>query len=162
MCDHAGRARVRIGGVQMEVMPDSIVVFEEIDAAAGASVLQGTMGFAAPANGAVAVRAAGILIRPQTKQPTQGQVQILGPTEFLITSFHGPLELTMGNAALVVPEGTTYRVVQGDSQGPGPVGAGAEDAKHAKFTAFLVAAVVAAVPIALAVRYNTASPHRIW
>lgn len=162
LCDHAGHARVRIGTAQIEVMPDSFVIFEEIDAAAGANLLQGTIGFAAPENGTVAVRAAGILIRPQTKQPTQGRVRILGPTEFLITSYRGPLELTMGDASLVVPEGTTYRVVQGDSQGPGPVGAGAEAAKQAKFTAFLVAAAVAAVPIVLAVRYNVASPHRIF
>jgi hypothetical protein len=98
------------------------------------------------------LRAAGITIRPQTKGITQGQVRILGPTEFLITSFRGPLELTMDNAALVVPEGTIYRVVLGDSQGPPPVGAGAEDEKRAKFTAFLIFILTTAgivVPVTL-------------
>ncbi len=161
--DHAGRMRIRIGEAQIEVMPQSVVVFEELESVAGATVVQGTVGFSSPETGSVAVRAAGILIRPQPKRATHGQVTLVGPTELLVTSYRGPLELTMGDESLTVPEGTTYRVVQGDSRGPGPVGAGAEAARRAPFRAFLVTFFVVVVPVVTFITIDLlASPSSIF
>jgi hypothetical protein len=161
--DHAGHVRVRMGEAQVEVLPDSIVTFEEMDSVAGANVVAGTVGFSSPETASVAVRAMGILIRPQANRRTQGQVTITGPSQFLVTSFHGPLELTLGNESLVVPEGTTYRVVQGDSKGPGPIGAGEEAARRAPFKAILVAVAVVAVPLVIAITVNLlTSPSSIF
>jgi hypothetical protein len=163
LTDHSGRVRVRMGDAQVEVMPESVVTFEEVDSVAGVTVLRGAVGFASPDSGSVAVRAAGILIRPQPKRSTHGQVTLVGPRELLVTSYRGPLELTLGNESLVVPEGTTYRVVQGDSQGPGPVGAGAEAARLAPLKAILVATAVVAVPLVIAFAVSAlASPFSIF
>lgn len=160
---HSGRALVRMGASQIEVMPDSMVNFEEIEAIGGATLLQGAVGFASPENGTLAVRAAGIVIRPQAPQLTHGQVTLSGPLELLVTSYRGPLELTLGDESLVVPQGTTYRVVQGDSRGPGPVGAGAEAARLAPFKAVLVAAAVVAVPLVTVIAVNLlASPSSVF
>lgn len=98
---HGGRVRVRMGAAQIEVLPESVVIFEEMGSVAGATVVQGTVGFATPETGSVAVRAAGILIRPQPQRPTHGQVTLVGPSELLVTSYRGPLELTLGNESLV-------------------------------------------------------------
>ncbi|MBI3484744.1 MAG: hypothetical protein HY012_06280, partial [Acidobacteria bacterium] len=46
--DHGGRVRVRMGDAQVEVMPESVVVFEELDSVAGATVVHGTVGVATP------------------------------------------------------------------------------------------------------------------
>jgi hypothetical protein len=160
---HGGRVLVRMGAAQIEVMPDSVVNFEELDSIAGATLVQGTLGFASPETGTVAVRATGVMIRPQPRRATQGKVTIVGPTELLVTSYRGPLELTLENESLVVPEGTTYRVVQGDSRGPGPVGAGAEDARRARLRAFLVVFAVVAVPFVTVITYHLlASPSSIF
>ena len=160
---HGGKMRVQMGEAQVEVMPESVVVFEELDSVAGATVVHGTAGFASSETSSVTVRAAGILIRPQAKRSTHGQVTLLGPGEVLVTSFHGPLELTLGNESLVVPEGTTYRVVEGDSQGPGPVGAGAAAARMAPLKAFLVATAVVATPMVIAITVHLlASPSSIF
>lgn len=160
---HGGKMIMRMGTAQIEVKPDSVVSFEELDSVAGATVVQGSVGFASPETGTVAVRAAGIVIRPQAQRVTHGQVTLVGPLELLVTSYRGPLELTLGNESLVVPEGTTYRVVQGDSRGPGPVGAGAEAARMAPFKAFLVAAVVVVVPLIVVITHNLlASPSSIF
>ena len=160
---HGGKMLVRLGAAQIEVMPDSVVSFEEFDSVAGANVVQGTVGFASPETATVAVRAAGIVIRPQPKRLTHGQVTLVGPLELLVTSYRGPLELTLGNESLVVPEGTTYRVVQGDSKGPGPVGAGAEAARMAPFKAILVTAAVLVVPLVAVITANLlASPSSIF
>jgi hypothetical protein len=160
---HSGKALVRMGTAQIEVMPDSVVSFEELDSIAGATLLQGTVGFSSPENGSVAVRAAGIVIRPQAKRLTHGQVTLSGPLELLVTSYRGPLELTLENESLVVPEGTTYRVVQGDSRGPGPVGAGAEAARLAPFKAFLIAAAVVVIPLVTIITINLlASPSSVF
>jgi hypothetical protein len=161
--DHGGHMRMRMGDAQVEVMPSSVVIFEEMDSVAGATVVLGTVGFATPETGSVAVRAAGILIRPQAKRSTHGQVTVVGPTELLVTSYRGPLELTLGNESLVVPEGTTYHVVQGDSKGPGPVAAGAEAARRERFRAFLVAFAVVAVPLLIDITYHLlVSPSSIF
>ncbi len=160
---HGGRLRVRMGAAQIEVLPESVVIFEEMGSVAGATVVQGTVGFATPETGSVAVRAAGILIRPQPQRSTHGQVTLVGPSELLVTSYRGPLELTLGNESLVVPEGTTYRVVQGDSKGPGPVGAGAQAARMAPLKAFFVAFAVVAVPLVAVITVNLlASPSSIF
>ncbi|MCL4524809.1 MAG: hypothetical protein M1453_08380 [Acidobacteria bacterium] len=159
---HAGRMRIRIGEAQIEVMPQSVVVFEELESVAGATVVQGTVGFSSPETGSVAVRAAGIVIRPQPKRATQGQVTLVGPTELLVTSYRGPLELTMGDESLTVPEGTTYRV-QGDSRGPGPAGAGADAARRAPFRAFLITFAVVVVPLVTFITIDLlASPSSIF
>jgi hypothetical protein len=160
---HGGKMLVRMGVSQIEVMADSVVSFGELDTVAGATLVQGTVGFASPETGSVAVRAAGIVIRPQPQRLTHGQVTIVGPLELLVTSYRGPLELTLGNESLTVPQGTTYRVVQGDSRGPGPVGAGAEAARRAPFKAFLVAAAVVVVPLVAVITYHLlASPSAIF
>ncbi len=160
---HDGKALVRVGVAQIELMPDSVVTFEELETVAGGTLVQGTVGFASPDSGTVAVRAAGIVIRPQAQRATQGRVTLAGPLELLVTSYRGPLELTLGNESLVVPEGTTYRVVQGDSKGPGPVGAGAEAARKAPFKALLVTAAFVAVPLVAVITYHLlASPSSVF
>lgn len=160
---HGGKMRVRLGAAQIEVLPGSVVVFEELEAVAGATLMQGTVSFATPETGSVAVRATGITVRPQPQRATHGQVTIVSPTEMLVTSYHGPLELTLDNESLTVPEGTTYRVVQGGSRGPGPVGAGAEAARRAPFKAFLVAFAVVAIPLVTVITYHLlASPSSIF
>jgi len=160
---HSGRMRVRMGEAQIEVLPESVVVFEELDSVAGATLVHGALSFSSPESGTVAVRATGIVIRPQPKRFTHGQVTVVSPSELLVTSFRGPLELTLENESLVVPEGTTYRVVQGDRRGPGPVGAGAEAARRAPFKAFLVAFVAVAVPLTTLLLYQAlASPSSLF
>jgi hypothetical protein len=161
--DHGGRMRVRMGEAQIEVMPESVVVFEELDSVAGATVVHGTVSFSSSETGTVAVRATGIVIRPQPKRFTHGQVTVVGPSELLVTSFRGPLELTLEDESLVVPEGTTYHVVHGDRRGPGPVGAGAEAARRAPFKAFLIAFVAVGVPLATLLTYQAlASPSSLF
>jgi hypothetical protein len=159
---HGGRMLVHMGTAQIEVMPESVVIFEELDSVAGATVLHGTVSFSSPETGTVAVRATGIVIRPQPKRLTHGQVTVVGPSELLVTSFRGPLELTLENESFVVPEGTTYRV-QGDSRGPGPVGAGAESARRERRRAFFVAFAFVAVPMVSIITYHLlASPSSIF
>ena len=51
---HGGRMLVRMGAVQIEIMPDSVASFEELGTIAGANVAQGTVGFASLENGTVA------------------------------------------------------------------------------------------------------------
>jgi hypothetical protein len=53
--------------------------------------------------------------------------------------------------------------VQGDSRGPGPVGAGAEAARLAPFKAFLIAAAVVVIPLVTIITINLlASPSSVF
>lgn len=161
--DHRGRMRVRMGEAQIEVMPESVVIFEELNSVAGATLVHGTLSFSSPETGTVAVRVTGIVIRPQPKRFTHGQVTVVGPSELLVTSFRGPLELTLENESLVVPEGTTYHVVHGDRRGPGPVGAGAESARRERLRAFFVAFAAVGLPLAALLIYQSlASPSSLF
>lgn len=162
--DRTGTLIVRMASGQVSVLGDSIVIFEDSETGADATLLRGGLAFTTAEAGSLTVRAAGVTIRPQSKLPSQAQIALLGPIELLVTTYRGPLELRLEDETLTLPEGTTYKLfVQGDSRGPGPVGAGAEDARRAKLRAFFIAFAVVALPLVGTITYHLlASPSSIF
>ncbi len=77
---------------------------------------------------AFALHVASATIRPDTDQPTIGQVTVLGPKELVVKSTRGSLTVAVEDDVRVIAEGTSYRIVL-DSPGSasaqqGPRGAG--------------------------------------
>lgn len=162
--ERGGLLRIQTAFGQIEVQGDSAAVFEESESGPIASLARGTAAFASP-DGAIGVRASGMLVRPQNRQAAHGQVTVLSPTEIIVTSYRGPLQVSYMDEMLVVPENTSYRVTQvkGDVHGPGPVGAGAESARREKLRAFLIVFVVAIAPLTAAIVHDVlASPSSIF
>jgi len=60
---------------------------------------------------ALALKAHTAILRPQTDQPTVGNVTILGPKELVVRCSRGALTIAVDDDIRVIPEGTAYRVV---------------------------------------------------
>jgi hypothetical protein len=60
---------------------------------------------------ALALKAQTAILRPQTDQPTVGNVTILGPKELVVRCSRGALIIAVDDDIRVIPEGTAYRVV---------------------------------------------------
>jgi hypothetical protein len=60
---------------------------------------------------ALALKARTAILRPQTDQPTVGNVTILGPKELVVRCSRGALTIAVDDDIRVIPEGTAYRVV---------------------------------------------------
>ena len=63
----------------------------------------------------------GATIRPANSQPTSGQISMISPTELILTSTRGTLQVTMGDEVKTVEAGSSYRLeVETEDPGPSP------------------------------------------
>jgi hypothetical protein len=60
---------------------------------------------------AFALKAGTAVLRPQSDQPTVGNVTLLGPKELIVRCSRGALTIAVEDDVRVIPEGTAYRVV---------------------------------------------------
>ena len=67
----------------------------------------------------------GATIRPAGTQATVAQITRVSPTELLLNSTRGALEITMGDEVKTIEAGTAYRLeVEDDDSGPPAQGDG--------------------------------------
>jgi hypothetical protein len=66
------------------------------------------------------VLADGATIRPANSQPTSGQITMLSPTELVLTSNRGTLQVSMGDEVKTVDAGSSYRLEVQPAEDPGP------------------------------------------
>ena len=107
------------------------------------------------------------VIRPNTDQPTIGQITLLGPKELIVKSTRGSLSIAVEDDVRVIPEGVGYRVVldpnASDPQGPrgaGSKGYGGPPIKAAKSKFIWYAIAITAVVTYFAVDEVFESPDR--
>src|SRR4029077_15154563 len=88
---------------------------------------------------AFALHVASAVIRPNSNQPTIGQVTVLNPKELIVKSTRGSLSIAVEDDVREIREGAAYRVVldpsAADPQGPrgaGSKGYGSPPIKAAK------------------------------
>ena len=99
------------------------------DEATPAAILtRGSATFSTADSKAFALHVASAIIRPNTDQPTIGQVTVLGPKELVVKSTRGSLTVAVEEDVRVIAEGTAYRIVLDSpttaSAPQGPRGAG--------------------------------------
>jgi hypothetical protein len=160
--DISGLLRVRFGMSQAYFLPRSQAMVHQTDGGFAADLAAGTVVLSAAEGETFRLLADGALIRPGTTQATVAQITVVSPTELLLTSRKGTLQVSMDDEAKTVPEGASYRMlIQPDpvsGPGPGPAGAGGGQLpsptgqNHFVFVVAGVAAVAAGVGIYLAVR----------
>jgi hypothetical protein len=76
-----------------------------------ATLTRGGVVFSTAGARALALKARTAIFRPQTDQPTIGNVTILGPKELVVRCTRGALTIAVDDDVRVIPEGTAYRVV---------------------------------------------------
>jgi hypothetical protein len=153
--EQTGSVQVRAGAARLLLSSASSATFSQDDASPAATLTIGSATFSTANSQAFALHVASAVIRPNTNQPTIGQVTVLNPKELIVKSTRGSLTVAVEDDERVIPEGGAYRIVldasAADPQGPrgaGTKGYGGSPIKAAKskFVWYAIA-VTAAVTV---------------
>jgi len=137
--DESARFQGRAGGALLLLSGASIATLSQDDISPAATLTYGSAIFSTSNSKAFALHVGSAVIRPNTNQPTIGQVTVLTPKELIVKSTRGSLSITVEDDVREIPEGAAYRVVldpnAADPQGPrgaGTKGYGGPPIKAAK------------------------------
>ncbi len=165
--DQSGSVQVRAGAARLLLSSASSATFSQDDATPAATLTLGSATFSTANSNAFALHVASAVIRPNTNQPTIGQVTVLNPKELIVKSTRGSLTIAVEDDVREIPEGAAYRVVlDPNAAGPqGPRGAGGRSpggppirAARSRFIWYAIG--VTAVVTFLAVQEVFESPDR--
>jgi hypothetical protein len=120
--------RVRFGTEQLVLRQNTTADVHSRPNGFAADLAVGTVSVSSTEGQTFEVFADGAKVRPANAQPTSGQVSMISPTELILTSTRGTLEVSMGEEVKTVEAGSSYRLeVQpadpdpaADPQGPHP------------------------------------------
>jgi len=137
--DQSGSVQVRAGAARLLLSGASIATLSQDDISPAATLTYGSAIFSTSNSKAFALHVGSAVIRPNTNQPTIGQVTVLTPKELIVKSTRGSLSIAVEDDVREIPEGVAYRVVldpnASDLQGPrgaGTKGYGGPPIKAAK------------------------------
>jgi hypothetical protein len=120
-----GSVQVRVGAARLLLSSASMATFSQDDASPAATLTLGSATFSTAGSNAFALHVGSAVIRPNTNQPTIGQVTVLTPKELIVRSTRGSLRIAVEDDVREIPEGAAYRVVLDPNANPqGPRGAG--------------------------------------
>lgn len=119
--DQSGSIQVRAGAARLLLSRASIATFSQDGANPAATLTYGSATFSTADSKAFALHVGSAVIRPNTNQPTIGQVTVLTPKELIVKSSRGSLTIAVEEDVREIPEGAAYRVVL-DPNAPAPQG----------------------------------------
>ncbi len=131
--EQGGLLRLRVGTSQIYLLSSSAAVLSSGASNLSAKVIRGTVGISTTSADPVALELPEGILRPESGQPTYGQVTIVSPNEVVITAYSGSLVLDNDGELHTIPAGKSYRVTMDleASNTTAQDAAGAEtDSKH--------------------------------
>src|SRR3989440_8118325 len=120
--EQTGSGQVRAGAARVLLSSASSATFAQEDVSPAATLTIGSATFSTANSKAFAFHVASAGIRPNTNQPTIGQVTGLNAKEMFVKSSRGSLRIAVENGGRGIPEGAAYRVGL-DLNAPIPQGA---------------------------------------
>jgi hypothetical protein len=126
--EQTGSVQVRAGAARLLLASASSATFSQDEANPAATLTAGSATFSTSNSKAFALHVGPAVIRPNTDQPTIGQVTVLNPKELIARSTRGSLSIAVEDDVREIPEGVAYRVVldPNASAPQGPLGAGSK------------------------------------
>jgi hypothetical protein len=106
-----GSVQVRAGAARLLLASSSAATLSQDDASPMAVLTSGTATFSTANAKAFVLHFANATIRPNTDEPTVGQVSVMGPRELVVRSTRGALAITVEGETRVVAEGSAYHVI---------------------------------------------------
>jgi len=163
----SGSVQVRASAARLLLSGASSVTLSQDDITPAATLTVGSATFSTANSKAFALHVASAVIRPNSNQPTIGQVTVLNPKELIVKSTRGSLSIAVEDDVREIPEGAAYRVVLDPSaaapQGPrgaGSKGYGSPPIKAAKSRFIWFAVGITAVVTGWAFHEAFESPDR--
>lgn len=102
--------RVRLGADQLVLRQSTIADVHALANGFSANLGAGTVSVSSPEGQTFQVIADGATVRPANGQATSGQIAMISPTELVLTSTRGTLEVAMGDEVKTVEAGSSYRL----------------------------------------------------
>ena len=167
--EQSGSVQVRAGAARLLLSGASSATFAKDEATPAATLTLGSATFSTANSKAFALHVASAVIRPNTDEPTIGQVTVLSPKELVVKSTRGSLTVAVEDDVRVIPEGAAYRIVldspgaAAPAQGPrgaGSKGLGGPPIRAAKSRFIWYAIGITAVVTFFAVQEALESPDR--
>ena len=162
-----GSVQVRAGAARLLLSSASMATLSQDDSNPAATLTHGSATFSTANSKAFSLHVGSAVIRPNTDQPTIGEVTVLTPKELIIKSTRGSLSIAVEDDVRVIPEGVGYRIVLDpnapDPQGPrgsGTKGYGGAPIKAARSKFVWYAIAITAVVTFFAVQEALESPDR--
>ena len=118
--DSTGSIRLRAGTAQYYLMSASSSRLQESANGIHAELVRGTAGFASGATDIVELNALGAVVRSRSGEAVHGRVTIVGANELVVTSFRGPLDISIDGDSHVIPDGQSVKVQIVDAQDQNP------------------------------------------
>ncbi|PYU67010.1 MAG: hypothetical protein DMG49_20205 [Acidobacteria bacterium] len=165
--EQTGSVQVRAGAARLLLSSASSATFSQEDANPAATLTIGSATFSTANSKAFALHVASAVIRPNTNQPTIGQVTVLNAKELFVKSTRGSLSIAVEDDVREIPEGAAYRIVldpnAADPQGPRGVGSkgyGGSPIKAAKSRFIWYAVAITTAVTVWTVHESLVSPDR--
>ena len=105
-----GTMRIRLGAGQIFLHQSTSTQVHAIANGFSADLDAGTVSISSPEGQTFQLFADGATIRPASSQPTLAKITKISPTELVLTSTRGPLEITMGDEVKTVEAGSSYKM----------------------------------------------------
>jgi len=113
--------RVKLGSGQMVLRQNTTTDVHSFANGFSANLEAGTVVVSSAEGQTFQLVADGATIRPANAQPTSGQISMISPTELILTSNRGTLQVTMGDEVKTVEAGSSYRMeIETEDPGPSP------------------------------------------
>jgi len=109
--DEKGSLQLRAGAARLLLTAKSGLTWGLEGEIPQATLTRGGAVFSTAGARALALKAGTAIFRPQTDEPTVGNVTILGPKELVVRCSRGALTIAVDDDIRVIPEGTSYRVI---------------------------------------------------
>jgi hypothetical protein len=122
--DNAGALRAQFGSSQIYLFANSRVSVSRTANGFSADLTGGSVLLSSGAGERYRVLADGAVLQPKGNQKSVAQISWVSPTELMLTSRLGDLEVTMGDETQTVSEGSSYRMTIAPASQPGASPAG--------------------------------------
>lgn len=106
-----GSLQVRSASARLLLTASSRAVWGAEDGTPEATLTSGTAAFSTANAKAFVLHASTAVFRPQSDEPTIGNVTLLNPKELVVRCSRGTLTIAVEDDIRVVPEGTAYHVL---------------------------------------------------
>jgi hypothetical protein len=152
MTETSGALRARFGSAQIYLFPNSNVGISQTPKGFSANLTSGSVLLSSGSGQTYQVISDGAVIQPKGDQPSVAQVSWVSPTELMLTSRHGDLEVTMGDETQTIAEGSSFRMMITPASQPAAAAASPMPALTSGTNRFyLVAVVLIAVGTGIAI-----------
>jgi hypothetical protein len=163
----SGSLQVRARAARFLLSSASTAILLQEETSPAAILTSGSATFSTANANAFALHVFTAVVRPNSNEPTIGQVTVVSRNEMLVKSTRGALACTVDGETRVIPEGETYRVVMTPEGGApaaasaqGPKGSGGRPLKAGRSKAIYYIAAGTAIVTIFALHESLESPDR--